>query len=450
MTWQILATEHLPFARRLARAFSKRTPSFAEEAEGAAMLGLVQAAQAYRADKGVPFEIFAKRRILGAIQDQARTLDPLTRDQRKASKTGAPTVIEPRHVDYGDLAEVIAGNPLAGQAEWESSRAAAQMLRHLPKRLQSILRKHLLEEKSLLEIGRELGVSESRACQLVKEGTERLRLTALPYEKDVPAARVREWKQLGQQRRGHCLRGHALTGRNLIESARKQGGFARACRRCHREATKQSRWNHGTQPFAAFRQPRHPLAKLSDEQVKEILHALVAGERVGAVARRFGVARRAVREIREGRTYRDVPRPLGYVARPTPIGKLTSVQAQAIGRRLMEGARAQELSEEFGVSCATISDIRRGRYHAGALRCGQLEDGRKVLRNARAKLTDDDVRVARQLLANSTVAAVARRFKVSFNAMKALKDGVSYRSVIGPPGTPRTVSPPPPATTIVR
>ena len=72
---QVLAQRYMPYAAEVARKYSRRRRQFGiewDELRGAAMLGLVDAAQRYEPDQGVAFEAFSRTRIRGAIIDHLR------------------------------------------------------------------------------------------------------------------------------------------------------------------------------------------------------------------------------------------------------------------------------------------------------------------------------------------------------------------------------------------
>jgi RNA polymerase sigma factor for flagellar operon FliA len=416
---EALVLEHLPLARRIASAMARRLPMPRDDIESAAMLGLVQAARDFDVGKGAAFNVYADRRIRGAIQDEARAVDVLTRDQRRAVKQGAPDALEPRHEDFSDLEERIAGRRLTGSVEdWASARDFHRHLRYLPRRLQMIVRRHLIEEISLAAIGAEMGVTESRVCQLLGEAKERLRVRLQPAV--VEAHRRPRGGKHGQP---YCPNGHDMVGYNVTRAGH--------CRRCHVERLKRRRRAKGMKPLDAYRRGPHVLRKLTAAQVREVLAAIHAGERVASIARRFDVARLVVTLIRDGKTYRDVSRPAGYVAKRRPIGKLTSVQAQEIRRRLEAGAKNRELAREFGVSDASISDLRHARHHRRAGATVALDDARHR-RSPRARLSDQQVREVRvKLAAKVPIAAIARSVGLAWSTIRCLRDGRTYRRVPG-------------------
>lgn len=417
---EALVIEHLPLARRIAASMARRMPLPLDDVESAAMLGLVHAARDFDASRGAPFAAYADRRIRGAIQDEARAADVLTRDQRRAVRDGKAGALEPRHDDYDDLAEQIAADRLSGSVEdWASSRDFHRHLRYLPRRLQRIVRRHLIDEVPLARIGTELGVTESRICQLLGQAKERLRVRLLPAV-DEAHRRPRG----GKRHQPYCTNGHELVGYNVAAPG--------VCRRCCIDRQKARRRARGTKPLDAWRPGPHVLRKLTAPQAREVLVAIHAGERIASIARRFDVAKLVVALIRDGKTYREVPRPAGYVARRMPIGKLTAAQARDIRRRLEAGAKNRDLAKEYGVSDASISDIRHGRHHRGAVRAKVVLGDARHRPSPTARLTDHQVREVRaELAAKVPIVRIARRLGLAWSTIRCLRDGRTYRRVEG-------------------
>lgn len=78
----------LPLVRRMALKMRRHLPVHVEvdDLVGAGMLGLLDAAQKFDAQKRVKIEVYARHRIRGAILDGLRTLDTASRDMRKKNK----------------------------------------------------------------------------------------------------------------------------------------------------------------------------------------------------------------------------------------------------------------------------------------------------------------------------------------------------------------------------
>src|SRR5262245_116454 len=86
LTWRDkLISEHAGFARRIALKMARRcaTSISREDLIAAGMLGLTEAASRYDETSSEPFLPFAAQRIRGAILDELRRGDPLTRRARQ-------------------------------------------------------------------------------------------------------------------------------------------------------------------------------------------------------------------------------------------------------------------------------------------------------------------------------------------------------------------------------
>src|SRR5579883_2439293 len=80
---------HYPFIRKIARQMYRRLPVHInmEDIISAAVIGLMDCVDKYNASRCDRFEQYAKFRIRGAILDELRVLDHLTRDQRSHSNS---------------------------------------------------------------------------------------------------------------------------------------------------------------------------------------------------------------------------------------------------------------------------------------------------------------------------------------------------------------------------
>lgn len=208
----------LPMIRRTAMRLVRKVPKHISVGDlvGYGWVGLMEAYQRARPDMPIEeFEAYASYRIRGAMLDYLRTLDPATRDLRRASKKLTETIrtltaehnrqpnedeiaksLEITVDDYHGLLQRIAQGGLArlevldlDQVDVETETlpvdedvsrrelgsAVAQAIDTLPPKLQRILALYYQEDCTLREIGLILGVTESRVCQLHSEAMHRLR-----------------------------------------------------------------------------------------------------------------------------------------------------------------------------------------------------------------------------------------------------------------------------------
>lgn len=216
-----LVREHMPLVHYLVAEVSQRIPAHVsrDDLESAGMAGLVQASRSFEADRGVPFDKFASRRIRGALLDELRSRDWATRSVRASARAvhqasddlmaqlgRVPTsteiaaelgcdVSEVRAVAAGVaranvvnyeslfedgsadnlLPEDDANGPDACLLERERQAYLVDAVAALPERLRQVVMGYFFEERSMHELGDELGVTDSRISQMRAEALELLR-----------------------------------------------------------------------------------------------------------------------------------------------------------------------------------------------------------------------------------------------------------------------------------
>jgi RNA polymerase sigma factor for flagellar operon FliA len=212
-----LVMEHVDFVKTLARGLSHRLPPQIECAElvSVGVIGLIDAANRYEPDRGVPFTAFARRRVHGAMLDSLRELDCATRSDRRGSRAIAAATAQLWHElqrepsaseiagrlgmsedDYDGLAArlrhaealldaadddgdtVVAAStegPDARLERIEQEKWLAAAVAKLPERERRVLTLSYQRGLPLAKVGKSLGVSESRASQLRAQAITRLR-----------------------------------------------------------------------------------------------------------------------------------------------------------------------------------------------------------------------------------------------------------------------------------
>jgi RNA polymerase sigma factor for flagellar operon FliA len=174
-----LVTEHMGWARGLARKRASRHPAIdLDEMIGEALVALVEAAKRYDPDRG-DFKSFAARRINGAMLDRARRDDPAGRHQREMDKAGIVTEASLRgvptqvHGDAAELAEARYTRHLVFPSIPANQEAVADLMltreavAKLPANLRYAVERYHFDDVGLKQVGAELGVTESRVCQLI-------------------------------------------------------------------------------------------------------------------------------------------------------------------------------------------------------------------------------------------------------------------------------------------
>jgi len=216
---EALVLAHLGLVKRVALHLKVRIPAFMEldELIQVGMIGLLEAARAFDAQKGVDFENFAVSRVRGAILDEVRNLSSLprsavafNRSENKAIHTlaselgRAPTQSELAEYLGDDLDQYQKKRGTAKRFDTFSmevmteevmniaddrSRQPDAIVEHqqllgavgdaivtLPEREQLLFSLYYVEEMNLKEIGAVLGVTESRVSQLLSAIVKKLRI----------------------------------------------------------------------------------------------------------------------------------------------------------------------------------------------------------------------------------------------------------------------------------
>lgn len=223
-----LAILYLPVIRCHAFRLARRFPSLVsvDDLVGVGFVALVEASRRFEPSTSTNFEAFARRRIRGAMLDELRRADPISRGmrQRKAEADavawrltgllGRPpddeevarqldvsleeyraclmSVGARRPISIDDLDDqhdslrlrvpgaTTAIDPEAdveeGAARAESLRRVEAALAALPPRLRTVLDLYFGDELTMSAIGAVLGLTEGRISQLVSEGIDRVRV----------------------------------------------------------------------------------------------------------------------------------------------------------------------------------------------------------------------------------------------------------------------------------
>ncbi len=215
------AAQFFPYIEKVARRLARRLPAHVEidDLVSSGVIGLMEAADRFDPTRVDRFEAFAEFRIRGAMLDDLRSRDTLSRDMRRLSNElrEATRKLESqlgRTPDQEELAAILgvevdelyarqqklSGSSVVGIDDAgpdflertcdESSPDPFELTSHretlgrlvegigrLPDKMQQVLSLYYIENLNLKEIGSVLGVTESRVCQIHGEATRRLRET---------------------------------------------------------------------------------------------------------------------------------------------------------------------------------------------------------------------------------------------------------------------------------
>lgn len=231
---EALVMRHAELVKRIAYHLAGRLPASVEVDDliQAGMLGLLEAAANYTADRGASFETYAGIRIRGAMLDALRKLDWAPRSVHRKARAAAAAIREieaelGREARDGEIADRMGislgeyhkiaqdaascriasldetngdDDSLLGHIEDERAdpfldatedgfRAAlARAIEELPERERLVMSLYYDDELNLKEIGAVLKVTESRVCQLHGQALVRLK------------ARLADWGDRAEKR----------------------------------------------------------------------------------------------------------------------------------------------------------------------------------------------------------------------------------------------------------
>ncbi|UDY24080.1 sigma-70 family RNA polymerase sigma factor [Nocardioides sp. Kera G14] len=216
---ELLITSTMPLVGHIVRETMGRVPSHVsrDDLTSAGLTALVQAAKAYDAERGVPFERYAATRIRGAILDELRSVDWASRSVRRRARdleetrtrlTSAlgrtPSVAEVASALGMSVEEVAANEDDVARAQILSLHGAttasldeliptrapspeallehqeklvylAEAIEELPERLRIVVQDYFFAERPMADIAAELGVTDSRISQMRAEALVLLR-----------------------------------------------------------------------------------------------------------------------------------------------------------------------------------------------------------------------------------------------------------------------------------
>jgi RNA polymerase sigma factor for flagellar operon FliA len=222
---EALIRQYSPLVRRLAHHMMAKLPASVQVDDliQVGLIGLSEALARFEASQGVLFETFATQRIRGAMIDELRENDWMSRSSRKSQREieGAVQKLEHRLgrspseseiaaelgislSDYQSLLTKVQGTQLvylediSGGSDSEDSfldrhagdtdadpmevlrdqrlrESLVAAIKTLPEREQHIMSMYYEHDMNLKEIAAVLGVTESRVCQLHSQSIARLR-----------------------------------------------------------------------------------------------------------------------------------------------------------------------------------------------------------------------------------------------------------------------------------
>jgi len=243
--------EFAPLVRRLALQLIAKLPSSVEldDLIQAGMIGLLDATARFQENQGAQFETYASQRIRGAMLDELRANDWLSRGLRQSARSVETTirkleqqlghspsekeVAQSMDLPLGDYQKLLydihgtqliyyedfdqnsgdssfldlqasadeasmANDPLAQLENRGMREQLVAAIENLPEREKLLLSLYYEQELNLREIGAVLDISQSRVCQLHSQAVARLRArlnlsgSQTPPAQPVPAGRQKK------------------------------------------------------------------------------------------------------------------------------------------------------------------------------------------------------------------------------------------------------------------
>lgn len=220
-----LVLHYAPLVKYVAGRVGTGLPAHVDVADliQSGIFGLVDAIEKFEPDRGLKFETYAMQRIRGAILDDLRAQDWVPRSvrgrarevERALERLGARLHRTPGDVELAEelglsveelrevyvqlqltsvvaldelasagrgttsladtLEDEAALDPVAMLVDQDNRRQLAEAIAHLAERDRIVVTLYYFENLTLAEIGRVLGVTESRVCQLHTRAVLRLR-----------------------------------------------------------------------------------------------------------------------------------------------------------------------------------------------------------------------------------------------------------------------------------
>lgn len=216
--WRELVERGLPLTRRIAFRILRKLPSSVDVNDliGAGHEGLLKAATCYDPERYPNFEPYAEVRIRGAILDELRAQDRMTRrgrmklrrlhtaQQELAQRLGrspeetevaeelgvsltkyrgmSRLLVRSNALSYGGdtdpdtVAAPDTEDPSHTLTQKELQAKLSEAIDHLPERSRTALSLYYLGDRTQAEIGQLFGITESRVCQILNEAVARLRV----------------------------------------------------------------------------------------------------------------------------------------------------------------------------------------------------------------------------------------------------------------------------------
>ncbi len=176
--------QYLPLVEQVVGVVLQRLPPnvLREDMVAAGTFGLLDALRRHHSPRGEEFTWYARIRIRGAVVDELRSQDWLSRrarrrfaDENRQASSAAVIGIDDLPEERRTVADRNSLTPESLALAHSDHLALARAVGQLPERERNIITQHYIEGVQLRAIARELGVSEPRVSQLHARAVARLR-----------------------------------------------------------------------------------------------------------------------------------------------------------------------------------------------------------------------------------------------------------------------------------
>lgn len=175
-----LISAFIPLIKYLARKLLAKIPSHIEQGDlvNAGVLGLIDAINKYDRSRDNLFKTYAEFRINGAMLDEARSYDWLSKAVRKKTrKLGVQDAYLQRQIleVYEDWKSSKPQTPYQELNQLMEYRQLENAIQTLPERQRKAITLYYFKELNMKEIGKSLGVTESAISLLLTQARNTLR-----------------------------------------------------------------------------------------------------------------------------------------------------------------------------------------------------------------------------------------------------------------------------------
>jgi RNA polymerase sigma factor FliA len=167
---------YLPLVRRVVRDVARRLPSNVQRDDllAAGVFGLVDSLRRNGGDGGAAFAWYARVRIRGAVFDELRAQDWLSRRVRD-QLPGEARFVSFEDASIGESELCAADDPAEQMEAFSERRALEWAIEQLTERDRFVVGRYYFDGARLKDIAAELGLSEPRISQLLSRAVGKLR-----------------------------------------------------------------------------------------------------------------------------------------------------------------------------------------------------------------------------------------------------------------------------------